>query len=319
MSKVFIISHFSLKDLTGKLEPIHFLCQTHLFTLASLLAKWVSLARLLTLISGAAKHPRPARWVGFGERLRQIGHPVTSRLECSPLAFWHLDAQDLQSLLLASRVKGTQGRKGAKPSHKGTNCLLSEDGPSEPDEDYVSYGLGVQERFVMAFLLGCLCHSLLSLQHHGLRVWTKWWPGRCPSASCCTHCCKDSGMQRICTQRRRGPCLPPALTGTPCIRSAPLSAFQDSTWSCQSLSLSWGDWPHHWRWEGVQQDWEQRLPPTASLACEPTTPPPVGDIVHNVWSVTFCAQTSSSRVACSLDSKATIVHWSPTNVMYGIT
>ena len=82
---------------------------------------WVSLARLLTQISGDARHARPASWVGF--RRNVYARSNTSPLERSPRAFSHLDAQDLQSL----------GRKGAKRAHK------------------------VQERFVKVFHLGDEC------------------------------------------------------------------------------------------------------------------------------------------------------------------
>ena len=90
------------------------------------------------------------------------------------------------------------------------------------------------------------CQSL----HHDMRVWTEWWSGECHSATCCTHCCEHCGMQLTCTWWRGRPCLPPAPTGIPCILSSPSSAFQDSTWKCQSLSRSRGDW----RWEGGQLD-----------------------------------------------------------------
>ena len=60
-----------------------------------------------------------------------------------------------------------------KRAHKRTNCLLSELGPSEPDEDYALYGLGVQEGFVKAFLLGCLCHGLLKMNNSGERYMQK--------------------------------------------------------------------------------------------------------------------------------------------------
>ena len=72
----------------------------------------------------------------------------------------------LQSLWLSSRVAG---RTGAKRAHNRTNCLHIEHSPSEPDEDYALDGLGVQERCVEEFLLGCLCHSLLKMNHRGER------------------------------------------------------------------------------------------------------------------------------------------------------
>ena len=56
-------------------------------------------------------------------------------------------------------------------SRPAVQCLLCEHRPSEPDEDYALYGLGVQERLVMAFHLGCLCHSLLKMNAQDEQPW----------------------------------------------------------------------------------------------------------------------------------------------------
>ena len=123
--------------------------------------------RLLTQISGAARHARPARLVGLGERSPFSDLP--SRPNVLPSRFpnptkrpdrtladksaartlsdiWTRKTSRVSSSSAASR--GGRERSGA---HKQTNCLLSEHSPSEPDEDYASHCLWVQERFVKAF------------------------------------------------------------------------------------------------------------------------------------------------------------------------
>ena len=55
-------------------------------------------------------------------------------------------------LSAASALSDIWTRRIFEVSGSSTNCLLSEHGPSEPDEDVALYGLAVQERFVKVLL-----------------------------------------------------------------------------------------------------------------------------------------------------------------------
>ena len=89
---------------------------------------WASLVRLLTQISGGARHARQASWVGLGELSCQIWHQPTRAQPSRFLTSGRARPPEV------SGSSAALGRKGAKRAHKRSNCLLCEHHLNEPDE-----------------------------------------------------------------------------------------------------------------------------------------------------------------------------------------
>ena len=85
---------------------------------------WASLARLLTQISGAARHARPATWVGLRRTFTPDWTPAYSSATSALSDIWTRRTSRASGYSAASR----KGRERSAPTREpsSTNCLLSE-------------------------------------------------------------------------------------------------------------------------------------------------------------------------------------------------